>query len=116
MTEGLDASYWRRRTRTLLVGMICGFLGVAIAMTMPAANRGAVLVVVLIAALLCSPFTLKTAAGRLWWGTHLVGIGSGIAAVLLGAHSPLGWLCAVMAACAYAVGVCLRWNPPAERR
>ena len=109
--QSLSRSYWAKRKLILLAAGSCGLAFIAYAMTMPAHNRGFILGIFLMFALLCSPFTLKTIAGRLWWATFVIAIGTGVGAVLLGVHNPLGWVCAVAAGCAYAVGVCLRWNP-----
>jgi len=73
-------------------------------------NRGYLLTMFVVQGLLCSPFQLKTFAGRLWWTTYGIGLASGIGAVSFGIHNPLGWLCAFLTACCYAIGVCLRWN------
>jgi hypothetical protein len=113
MTAKLDAAYWRRNRLYLAAVALCGLAVIAVAMRMPAHVHMYSLWTILLFALLCSPFTLKTAAGRLWWGAFAIAIGGSVGAVLMGAYNPLSWLCAVAAGCAYSVGVCLRWRPPA---
>ena len=109
--EGLSRSYWRKHKRVLLVAGSCGFAFVGFVMSRSGHNQNWLLGFFLVQALLGSPFTLKTAAGRLWWASYVAFLVSGSAAVLLGVHHPLAWICAAVAACSYAVGVCLRWNP-----
>lgn len=107
----MSRSYWIQHKGFLLVGLLGGFAGVVYAMRMPVHNRGFVLSLLVVSALLRSPFTFRTVGGRLWWTTFLVALGSGIVAVLLGALNPLSWICTIIAACAYSVAVCLRWHP-----
>jgi hypothetical protein len=108
--QSLNGAYWRQRKVVLLAAGLCGFAFVVYMMRMPAHNRGFILVLSLMFALICSPFTLKTAAGRLWWGSFGTMLVSGAAAILLSVNNPLSWFFAVAAACAYAIGVCLRWD------
>lgn len=111
--EDLDIRYWRKRKGILSAAGAVGFAAFTFLwLWMPSRNGTFLLAWFLINPLLCSPFRLKTAAGRLWWTTYFLAIGSGFAAVRLGIHHPLAWVCAVIAACAYAIGVCLRWKPP----
>jgi hypothetical protein len=115
MAEKLDGSHWWHRRIVLLVAAVCVFAAVVYDMRMPAHNRGTMLGMFLTLALLYTPFTLKTAAGRLWWGTFVLALGSSVAAVVVGIHNPWSRCCAVVAGCAYSVGVCLRWYPPTAR-
>jgi hypothetical protein len=110
--ENLDRSYWIKHRSILAVAGLSGFLFVAWIIRMPGNNQKFILSFFPVFALLFSPFTLKTAVGRLWWGTFLIALGSGLSAVLCGIQSPVSWFCAFVAGCAYAIGVCLRWNPP----
>ena len=72
------------------------------------------IVFIILTAFLCSPFTLRTPVGRLWWTTYTLAILAAVGAVQLGGHNILGWLLAVSAACFYSLGVCLRWHPSTE--
>lgn len=115
--EDLDIHYWRKRKGILFAAGAAGFAAfVFMWLWMPPHNWTLLLAWFLINPLLFSPFRLKTAAGRLWWTTYFLAIGSGIGAVRLGIHHPLAWVCAIIAACAYAMGGCLRWKPPSSEK
>lgn len=114
--ENLERSYWMKHRSILAVAGLCGFLFVVYTMRSPHRYQMYMLVLFPVFSLLFSPFTLETAAGRLWWRSCLLAVGGGVSAVLFGFHNPLGWLCACLAGYAYAVGVCLRWNSPLDHQ
>lgn len=111
--EDLSSVYWMKHKHVLLIAGLCGVAFVVFSMQMHSHNRGYLLGLSILSALLCSPFTLKTASGRLWWSCFAIAFGSGIIAVLLGPQNLFSWILTVVAAVAYAVSACLRWNPPA---
>ncbi len=108
--EGFRKSFWRMHKFKLVVASLIGIAYVIFLMNMPASNRGYLLGIPVVQAVLCSPFTYRTAVGRLWWASYVTAIAMGVIAVLLGMHNPLSWICALIAGCAFAIGVCLRWN------
>lgn len=109
--QPLDGAYWRKRMSLLVPAGVCGFGYIALLMRIPAHYWGYIWLPVVPLTLCCAPFTLKTAIGRLWWGAYGTLLVSGGAAVLLGSSNPLSWFFAVVAGCAYAIGICLRWSP-----
>jgi len=107
--DNLNRAYWWKHRGVLLTAGVCSF-GVLVHFMRGMHDRGGMLAMFVIQALLCSPFRLKTVAGRLWWASYGIGLACGSGAVVLGIHSPLGWLCAFITACCFAIGTCLRWN------
>jgi hypothetical protein len=106
--------YWFAHWNVLLIAGLIGSSAVFLLVWMIAHGHGYYVWPVLVFPLLFSPFRLSNRIGRLWWSSYLVAVASGAAAVLLGFHNPVSWLCAALAGCAYAVGVCLRWHPGTE--
>lgn len=102
---------------TLLMASAVACIMVLGLMTQASASvRQSCLILTVLTTLISSPFTLKTAAGRLWWATWLLAISSVILAVRSGIHNPLSWLCVLIASCGYAIGVCLRWKSDPNRK
>jgi hypothetical protein len=108
----LTRTYLIERAWVLLLAGICGLGFFVFLMVDPWHNRSIFPSILIVQILLCAPYNLKTAVGRLWWSTYIFVCLGGIGAVLLGIHNPLSWVIALLAAGAYAVGVCLRWKPP----
>lgn len=70
------------------------------------------LATLVVQALLCCPFTLRTQTGRLWWAAYGV-----LLACLAVVHfarlpHPLAWVGFALCALCGGVTVCLRWRPP----
>jgi hypothetical protein len=110
--EDLSRAYWAKHKRVLLIAVPLGFGFVAFSMYLHNQNRGYILGLCVLLALLSSPFTLKTASGRLWWLCFATAVGSGTAATFLGPYNILSWVLSGVVGFTYAIGVCLRWNPP----
>jgi hypothetical protein len=106
----LARSVIRSNIRFTLIAAVGGLAALAVLMLMPARNRAFSLGMILVMALLCSPFTLRIVVGRTWWLTSALSVLSGIGAVCLGIHSVLGWLLGIVAAGFNYLGVCLRWE------
>lgn len=98
----------------LLVSGLVAFTGLAYLMPRPG-NHDFVVFGLGIMALVCCQLRLDTLRGRLWWSIASILLASGFAALRLGSQNPLGWLFALIAGCAYAMGVYLRWHAPAIR-
>lgn len=110
--EDLSRSCWLQHKMMLMVSGLVAFGGLACLMRRPG-NHDFVIIGLEIMALVCCPLRLDTVRGRLWWGILLILIVSGFAALRLGSHNPISWIFALIACCAYAMGVCLRWHDPA---
>jgi len=110
--EDFSRSYWLQHKMMLMVSGLVAFAGLAHFMHRPG-NHDFVIFQMGMMALLCCPLQLNTVRRRLWWGIALILMASGFAALRLGSHNPISWIFALIACCAYAMGVCLRWHDPA---
>ena len=112
--EDFSRSYWVQHKNILAGAGLCGFVALGYFMWRPRFLEYAVVSMIVLALLSC-PFTFKAVRGRLWLSAALIMFAGGFAAVKLGMYNPLGWICALISASAYAMGVCLRWHAPAIR-
>jgi hypothetical protein len=94
------------------VAWVAGLGFLAYFMLRPMHDYTTVVVILVVNTLLCSPFTLRTPAGRLWWMVYTLAVLSAMGAVMSGGQNAIGWLLATLATSLYSLGVCLRWHPP----
>jgi hypothetical protein len=105
----LTFAYFVRHRRWVFGGMVMGGVFVALIWLCPRMREFALLWAIG-SALLWSPFTLRTQAGRSWWTAYVCFVCSCIGCAFFGWNNLIGWLCAALAVVSSGVTVCLRWT------
>jgi hypothetical protein len=104
---GLTFAYFAQHSRLVFGGMAVGGIAVALVWLQPQMREFALLWAIVFA-LLCSPFTLKTQSGRIWWTAYVCFVCSCVGCAFFGWHNLIGWLCAALAVVSSGITLCLR--------